>query len=255
MPSDTTRLLKIDALSAEIGGRRVLHDICLEVDRSEWLAIVGGSGAGKSTLLRAIMGLKRPARPVSGEMIFDGDHWHLASSRAFRPKTISCVPQSPAHGFDPLRRLQWQVAQLSRLVKGKDQDVAALFETLGLPDPGARYPHEWSRGMQQRLLVAMALMSQPKLLILDEPTSALDPLIAAQVLAEVRRLAELRNIAVIMVTHDLALAARHAQKMVIMQAGRIVEAGPGDSVIARPQTAYARDLVAHRHWHTAPAYD
>ncbi|MDX8355701.1 ATP-binding cassette domain-containing protein [Cognatiyoonia sp. IB215182] len=251
MSNNADGLLKIDALSAEISGRAVLDDINLEVARSEWLAIVGGSGAGKSTLLRAIMGLKRPARPTSGEMHFEGAHWRFSDCKPFRPKAMSFVPQSPAYGFDPLRRLHWQLAQLARRIRGSQQDNRALFDTLSLPDPAQKYPHEWSRGMQQRLLLAMALMEQPSLLILDEPTSALDPIIAAQVLQEVQRIAAAQGIAVIIVTHDLALAARYAHKIVIMEHGRIVEAGRSDIVLTRPQTAYARELVAHRHWHSA----
>lgn len=253
MSSKPGPLLKIQALSAEIGGQDVLHDISLDVERSEWLAVVGGSGAGKSTLLRAMMGLKRPARPTSGEMYFNGSRWTFTDRAASRPDRMSFVPQSPAHGFDPLRRLQWQLAQLARRIGGEQPDRKALFDTLSLPDPGSRYPHEWSRGMQQRLLLAMALMGDPALLILDEPTSALDPIVAAQVLQEVHRLAKARGIAVIMVTHDLALAARYAQKIAIMEHGRIVEAGRGDTVLTRPDTSYARELVAHRHWHTARA--
>lgn len=103
--------------------------------------------------------------------------------------------------------------------------------------------------MQQRLLLAMALMDNPSLLILDEPTSALDPIIAAQVLKEVQRVSKAKNIAVIMVTHDLSLAARYAQKITIMDQGRIVEAGPSAAVLSQPKTDYARELVAHRHWH------
>lgn len=105
--------------------------------------------------------------------------------------------------------------------------------------------------MQQRLLLAMALMSDPKLLILDEPTSALDPLIAAQVLQEVQCIAAEQGIAVVMVTHDLALAARYATKIVIMHHGRIVEAGASGDVLTMPRTNYARELAAHRYWHTA----
>lgn len=105
--------------------------------------------------------------------------------------------------------------------------------------------------MQQRLLLAMALMGEPSLLILDEPTSALDPLIAAQVLQEVHRIMTARNIAVVMVTHDLALAARYATSIAIMDQGRIVESGPTELMLSQPKTAYAHELVAHRHWHTA----
>ena len=107
--------------------------------------------------------------------------------------------------------------------------------------------------MQQRLLVAMALLGNPSLLVLDEPTSALDPIIAAQMLQEVQRIAETSGIAVMMVTHDLALAAHYAQQIVIMEHGRVVEAGRADTVLSRPQTEYARELVAHRHWYMASA--
>ena len=250
MSTEPAPLLSIKALSAEIGGRGVLRDVSFDVARSEWLAIVGGSGAGKSTLLRAMMGLRRPARPTDGEMQFDDAKWRFTDRKLPRPNAMSFVPQSPAHGFDPLRRLTWQMSQLAQCTNGASSDRAALLSSLGLPDPGTRFPHQWSRGMQQRLLVAMALMGNPSLLILDEPTSALDPIIAAQMLQEVRRIAAARGFAVIMVTHDLALAARYAQKIVIMDRGRIVEAGDGAAVLSNPQTDYAQDLVAHRHWHT-----
>ncbi|QPH56150.1 ABC transporter ATP-binding protein [Pontivivens ytuae] len=242
--------MKIDALSAEIGGRGVLYDINLEVGPDDWLAIVGGSGAGKSTLLRAMIGLRRPAVPTAGTIDFDGTPYTVTGRGAARPGGMAFVPQSPAHGFDPLRRLRWQLAQLQRRL-GARSDVAALLDTLALPDPGPRYPHQWSRGMQQRLLLAMALMGDPRLLLLDEPTSALDPVVAARVLQEVGRLAEQRGFAVVMVTHDLALAARYATRIAIMEGGRIVEAGPAAAVLTRPATPYARELVTHRHWHTA----
>lgn len=196
------------------------------------------------------MGLKRPARPTGGEILFDGIRWASTDRDRTRPKGISFVPQSPAHGFDPLRRLRWQLVQLARCIGRKPQDQDTLLEILALPDPYRLYPHEWSRGMQQRLLLAMALMSDPKLLILDEPTSALDPLIAAQVLQEVQRIAAAKGIAVVMVTHDLALAAKYATQIAIMDRGCIVEAGPSDVVLTTPRTDYARELVAHRYWHT-----
>ncbi len=252
MSNNPAILLKIDALSAKIGGQGILHEVSLEVGQAEWLAIVGGSGAGKSTLLRAIMGLKHPARPTNGVMYFNGDTWTLADHNAPRPERMTFVPQSPAHGFDPLRRLSWQFSQLSRRIWGVQRDPKALFELLSLPDPGIRFPHEWSRGMQQRLLLAMALLGDPVLLILDEPTSALDPIIAAQVLQEVQQIALDRGMSVIVVTHDLALAAKYAHKIAIMEQGRIVEFGPSETVLTKPKTDYARELVAYRYWHTAP---
>lgn len=241
----TKTLLDITALSACIGRQGILHDVSVSVGQGEWLGIVGGSGAGKSTLLRAIMGLKRPARPVSGQMVFDGAAIDLTASKRWRPDGIAYVPQSPAHGLDPLRRLHWQWQQL---VRSKGRDNRALFAALGLPDPGRHFPHEWSLGMLQRMLLAMALVEQPRLLILDEPTSALDPLISAQVLTAVAQISRQQNIAVMMVTHDLALAGRFCDKITIMAKGRVVETGPTDAVMTAPQHPYAQELVAHRQW-------
>ncbi|MEP2718297.1 ATP-binding cassette domain-containing protein [Pseudophaeobacter sp.] len=239
-------------MSAIIGGQAVLQDVTLEMAATDWLAVVGGSGAGKSTLLRAIMGLTRPARPTAGRMTFNGQRRDFAAAGKVRLAGIAFVPQSPTHGFDPLRRLRWQWDQLARhnqTAAGKDR--LEILSALGLPDLGASYPHQWSRGMQQRLLLAMALADAPRLLILDEPTSALDPLIAAQVLQETQQLAQERNIAVMMVTHDLSLAARFANKIAIMQAGRVVESGPADQLLSTPQHPYAQELVSHRGWQRA----
>lgn len=209
------------------------------------MGVVGGSGAGKSTLLRVIMGLRRPAKPVAGKIVYDGAEHDLTGPGRWRPNGIAYVPQSPAHGLDPLRRIQWQWDQL---VRCKGRDDRALFEALGLPDPARRFPHEWSLGMQQRLLLAMALVEAPRLLILDEPTSALDALIAAQVLTEVARVSRDKGIAVLMVTHDLSLAAQFCQDITIMAEGRVLESGPAQALLTRPQHPYAQKLVAHRHW-------
>ncbi|WP_040104099.1 ATP-binding cassette domain-containing protein [Phaeobacter gallaeciensis] len=241
--------MKIEALSAKIGGQGILHDVSLEMAPAEWLAVVGGSGAGKSTLLRAVMGLNRPARATKGHMLFNGVQRAFASSTNTTLDGITYVPQSPAHGFDPLRRLRWQWDQLARRKKAPDASHQRhILSALGLPDLGSSYPHQWSRGMQQRLLLAMALIDAPKLLILDEPTSALDPLIASQVLQETRRIASKHGIAVMMVTHDLALAARFAGRIAIMQRGRIVECGAADVLLSNPQHPYSRELVEHRCW-------
>ena len=252
MSSNPAPLLKIEGLSASIGGQTVLHQVSLEMAAAEWLAVVGGSGAGKSTLLRAVMGLSRPARPTAGLIDFNGQKRGFSAHCKRGTKGIAFVPQSPAHGFDPLRRLRWQWDQLARYKRpaaanGRRDILAAL----GLPDLDSSYPNQWSRGMQQRLLLAMALMDLPKLLILDEPTSALDPLIAAQVLQETQRLARKRQIAVMMVTHDLSLAARFADRIAVMQAGQIVEAGPTEHLLFDPKHPYSRELVSHRSWQRA----
>ncbi|MBL4898004.1 MAG: ABC transporter ATP-binding protein [Colwellia sp.] len=247
MPSNRVPLLSVSQLSATIGSQLVLKDVGFSLDSGQCLALVGGSGAGKSTLLRLIMGLKKPARPTSGVLRFDGAVRELTTTKAGKPDGIAYVPQSPAHGFDPLRRLQWQWAQVQGLLGSRDAPGTApkAFE---LPNLNQAYPQEWSRGMLQRLLVAMALLERPKLLILDEPTSALDPLIAAQVLTEVQRVAKEHDIAVMIVTHDLALAAHFADQIAILQCGELVQTGPTQQVLATPSCDYAADLVAHRGW-------
>ncbi len=252
MSSNLKPLLMLDGVSAAIGRQPVLHDVSFSLQAGQCLAVVGGSGAGKSTLLRLIMGLQRPARPTAGKLEFCGETHELAAAHAGKPDGIAFVPQSPAHGFDPLHRLQHHWDQLRRLMRRESSQAAAL-KALGLPTLGTAYPHQWSRGMQQRLLVAMALAEQPKLLILDEPTSALDPLIAAQVLGEVQSVAQQQNIAVMIVTHDLSLAAQFADEIVILHQGRLVDQGPTVRVLSAPSGAYAIDLVANRQWSRAPA--
>ncbi len=251
MPSKPASVLKIETLSAEIGGQGILHDVSLEMAPAEWLAVVGGSGAGKSTLLRAIMGLTRPARPTSGHILFNGSRRAFASPSKTLIDGIAFVPQSPAYGFDPMRRLRWQWDQLARHKPASlAQHQRDILAALGLPELDDRYPHQWSRGMQQRLSLAVAVIHRPRVLILDEPTSALDPLIGAQVLRETRRIAAEQGVAVMMVTHDLALASCFASRIAIMQQGQIVEAGPAGQLLSSPQHPYSRELVAHRCWDT-----
>lgn len=252
MPSDDKDLLRLENLSARVGRQVLLNDVSLNVACGECVAVVGGSGAGKSTLLRCLMGLTRPARPFEGRLTFNGQTIDFAGSgKTKRPAGIGYVPQNPDHGFDPLKRLAWQWGQAARVVTGRtgiSGAQAQLLQELGLKPFEKHFPHEWSRGMQQRLLLAMALMGDPKLLVLDEPTSALDPLIAAQVLRAVMRHAGKRDIAVLIVTHDLSLAARYANSAVIMNAGRVAESGETARLLKEPQSDYGRLLVKHRDW-------
>lgn len=250
MLSEAKPLLKVENLSANIGGQTVLHDISLNMSQGDWLGVVGGSGAGKSTLLRTILGVRRPAKPQKGFISFNGIHQELSQKWSGHQKGIAYVPQSPAHGLDPLRRISWQWSQLARCKKCL-AEYEPLFTSLGLPNPQSQFPHQWSLGMQQRLLLAMALMEEPKLLILDEPTSALDAMIAAQVLNQVQSIAHDKRIGVLMVTHDLALAARFANIITIMDKGRIVESGAADIVLNKPVHPYAKELVAHKSWQRA----
>lgn len=252
MQNDANTLLRLENLSADIGRQAILCDINLTIQHGECLAVVGGSGAGKSTLLRCLMGLRHPAKPTAGRLIFHGHTLDLATAKKrVKLKGMGYVPQNPDHGFDPLKRLKWQWRQAARVVTGKAEFSEAherLLSELGLKPFGNRFPHEWSRGMQQRLLLAMVLMGKPQLLILDEPTSALDPLIAAQVLRAVMKYAQAHGVAVLIVTHDLALAARYADRTAIMNAGRIVEFGETTTLLTHPQSDYGQLLAANRDW-------
>ncbi|MCV0427897.1 MAG: ATP-binding cassette domain-containing protein [Roseibium sp.] len=239
-------------LSARIGRQVVLDDVSFDIEPGECVAVVGGSGAGKSTLLRCLMGLQRPAVPVGGFLAFNGQITEFDTSRrSGKPQGIAYVSQNPDHGFDPLKRLQWQWRQTARAVTGtRDFSTSqqGLLNELGLGPLGGSFPHQWSRGMQQRLLVGMALLGEPSLLILDEPTSALDPLIAAQVLRSVMAYVRKHDVALLIVTHDLALAARHANRTAIMTSGRIVEFGETRKLLRAPETTYGQLLVNHRDW-------
>ncbi len=252
MQNDANTLLSLESLSADIGRQAILSDVNLTIQHGECLAVVGGSGAGKSTLLRCLMGLTRPAKPTAGRLMFNGQILELATvKKRVKLKGMGYVPQNPDHGFDPLKRLKWQWRQAARVVTGTAEFSEAherLLSELGLKPFGNRFPHEWSRGMQQRLLLAMVLMGKPQLLILDEPTSALDPLIAAQVLRAVMKYAQAHGVAVLIVTHDLALAARYADRTAIMNAGRIVEFGETATLLTQPQSDYGQLLAANRDW-------
>ena len=248
-------LLALENLSARIGRQDILRDVSLEVGNSECVAVVGGSGAGKSTLLRCVMGLSRPARPVCGHMLFNGWETDFSGKGSLRkPEGIAYVPQNPDQGFDPLKRLVWQWRQAARYVLGSGDFTPAQKELLtgmGLKAFGRCFPHEWSRGMQQRLLLAMALLGEPRLLILDEPTSALDPLVAALVLRLVMAYARKHDIALLIVTHDLSLAARYANRTAIMTDGHTIEFGATSQLLTSPQSDYGKLLVAHRNWNAA----
>ncbi|WP_209000471.1 ATP-binding cassette domain-containing protein [Labrenzia sp. DG1229] len=258
MRTDNKALLKVESLSARIGRQVVLDNLSFEVNQGECVAVVGGSGAGKSTLLRCLMGLTRPARPYRGSLWFGGAERCFASKKQHaKPEGIAFVPQNPDHGFDPLKRLNWQWRQAARIVTGSPGFSASqqdLLDSLGLRSLGSNFPHQWSRGMQQRLLLGIALLGEPRLLILDEPTSALDSLIAAQVLRTVMTYAHEQDVALLIVTHDLALAARFATRSAIMTAGRIVEFGETSKLLDEPNTAYGKLLVSHRNWKVAVSH-
>lgn len=252
------------------GDVQAVEGLYLKLPASGKLGIVGESGCGKSTVLHAILRLTRPPGKITrGEILFKGrDLRRLsrAGMRAVRGKEISMIFQDPQttlnpvfpvgeqireslrlHNIVPGGRLPWPF-DAARRRQEKELVLQAMRE-VGIPSPMDRYsiyPHQFSGGMQQRALIALALVCGPALLLADEPTTALDVTIQAQILDLMRQINQEHSTAVILVTHDLGVAAEFCDEIAVMYAGRIVEQGPAEQVVTDPQHPYTRGLLACR---------
>ncbi|MBW9208325.1 ABC transporter ATP-binding protein [Mumia sp. zg.B21] len=228
----------------------------LTVYPGQTVAIVGESGSGKSTTAHAIIGLlPGTGRVTGGEIIFDGKDIAHSSTKDFeslRGDQIGLVPQDPMSNLNPLWRVGTQIKEslvANDIAKGKDADrrVNGLLAEAGLNDVERRarqYPHEFSGGMRQRALIAMGLAARPKLLIADEPTSALDVTVQKQILDHLDSLTDELGTAVLLITHDLGLAAERADHIVVMYKGRVVESGPALEILKNPEHPYTQRLVS-----------
>lgn len=249
---------------------RAVDSINLTVNEGEILGLVGESGCGKSTVLLSILRLiRRPGRIARGEIQFRGQNLRDLSQRAMqsvRGKEIAMIFQDPLSTLNPAFPVGEQISEalhLHHIVDGSRlpwpfdfarrgrEKVRALevMDEVGIPSPMDRYaayPHQFSGGMQQRALIAIALVCGPALLLADEPTTALDVTIQAQILDLMRRINQERGTAIILVTHDLALAAEFCDSIAVMYAGRIVERGAVDQVVENPQHPYTRGLLGCR---------
>ncbi|NNG38284.1 ABC transporter ATP-binding protein [Flexivirga sp. ID2601S] len=253
-------LLEVDGLRVSYRSRSAetaaLRGASLTVDRGEVVALVGESGSGKSTLAHAILRLLPPGGVVlAGRVDFEGeDVLALDRKRLGRllGRGMALVPQDAATFLDPTKRIGWQVAEVRRVHGLADRRTAAveavrLLATAGLPDPEVvahRYPHELSGGMRQRVLIAVALAGEPSLIIADEPTSSLDVTVQKEVLDHLQSLVQQLDIALLLVTHDLEVAAERADRVVVMHAGEVVETGTASDLLAAPAEPYTRELVA-----------
>ena len=234
------------------GGRDVpvLEDFCLTIAPGKMLALVGESGAGKSIAALSILGLLPPGAKLSGEIFVDGERAEGTALRRLRGRRAGMVFQDPLAALNPTQRVGTQIAEAWLVHEGGSRTLArekaaALLAEVGIEDAAARlddYPHQFSGGQRQRVMIAMALVCGPALLIADEPTTGLDPLIAEQILALIARLRRERNLAVLFVTHDLALAARQADEVHVLYAGRSVEWGAAAAFFARPAHPYSAAL-------------
>ncbi|MEV7660900.1 ABC transporter ATP-binding protein [Paenarthrobacter sp. NPDC089316] len=219
----------------------------------ETVAIVGESGSGKSTSALAAIGLlPGNGRVAAGEILFDGEDIAHASEKRMielRGNSIGMVPQDPMSNLNPVWKIGFQVKETLKangLPSGPD-DVAKVLSEAGLPDASRRakqYPHEFSGGMRQRALIAIGLSCQPRLLIADEPTSALDVTVQRQILDHLDKMTSELGTAVLLITHDLGLAAERANKVVVMYKGQVVEAGPSLELLRNPRHPYTKRLVS-----------
>ncbi len=235
---------------------RAVDGVSFDVDRGEVVAIVGESGSGKSVTGMTLMGLTRsPNATIEGVAKLEGKDLLGASGadlRKIRGNDIAMIFQDPMSSLNPVYRVGWQIVEQIRThhpeVSKADAMAQAveLMERVGVPRAAERlrsYPHEFSGGMRQRVMIAMALSCSPKLLIADEPTTALDVTIQAQILDELRKLREETNAGIILVTHDLAVVADIADRVVVMYSGRVVEQGTLDELFYDPQHPYTWGLL------------
>ena len=255
-----TPLLKIRDLEVSFtstsGVIQAVRGVDLTIYPGQTVAIVGESGSGKSTTAHAIIDLLPGSGKVTaGSILFDGIEITTASDKeivALRGRSIGLVPQDPMSNLNPVWKIGYQVKEAltaNGIAKGSaaDKRVTELLEEAGLPDAERRakqYPHEFSGGMRQRALIAIALAARPKLLIADEPTSALDVTVQRQILDHLARLTQDLGTAVLFITHDLGLAAERAEHLVVMYRGKVVESGPAAQILSAPRHPYTQRLVA-----------
>ncbi|MBB5784058.1 ABC transporter ATP-binding protein [Nonomuraea jabiensis] len=254
-----TPLLEIRDLSVAFRTRRqdvtVVKGVSMEILPGQTVAVVGESGSGKSTTAAAVNRLLPDnGRITGGRILFDGRDLTGLSGRemtAIRGAGIGLVPQDPMSNLNPLMRVGDQVAEALEVHgvatgKAARARVLELLDLVGIPDPARRigqYPHEFSGGMRQRALIAMGLACRPKLLIADEPTSALDVTVQRRILDQLEQLTAEMGTAVLLITHDLALAAERADVVAVMHDGRIVETGRAAEILAEPAHEYTRRLL------------
>jgi peptide/nickel transport system ATP-binding protein len=256
----TTPLLEIRGLSVSYRTRAGTVPAVRGVDLDVWpgqvTAVVGESGSGKSTTAHAITRLLPQNGGIVAGTVRFGRHdlatLSEAELRTVRGARIGLVPQDPTVSLNPVRRIGDQVAEVLRIHglatrRSAPAEAVAVLDRAGLPDAAVRarqYPHELSGGMRQRALIAIAIAGKPELIIADEPTSALDVTVQRVILDHLQRLTEESGTAVLLVTHELGVAADRAQRLVVMSQGEVVEAGPTHDVLANPRDAYTRHLLA-----------
>src|SRR5881227_2055581 len=254
-----SHLLEIKNLSTHFPTRdglvRAVDDVSFYIDRGELLGLVGESGCGKSMTALSVMRLvPPPGKIAAGEILFEGRNLLKLSNREMRDvrgDDIAMIFQDPMTSLNPVFTVGEQIAEALRLhrrLSHRDARAGAIaaMREVAIPDPDLRvndYPHQLSGGMRQRVMIAMALACDPKLLIADEPTTALDVTIQAQILELLNNLRRTRELGVLLITHDLGVVAEVADRVAVMYTGQIVEASPVNDLFAQPKHPYTRGLL------------
>lgn len=247
-------LLEIQDLRVDFGTRRVVDGVSLSIDEGQTLCLVGESGCGKSVTALSIAHLlpTPPARYAGGRILLQGRDvlaMSPAELRSIRGGVVSYIFQEPGASLNPVMRIGAQVLESLRLhvpARAHEAEVIRLLRLVGIPAPERRvrdYPHQLSGGMQQRVMIAMALATEPKLLVADEPTTALDVTIQAQIIELLRDLQQQMGMAILLITHNLGLVADIAQRVAVMYAGQIVEEAPALRLLSQPLHPYTRALI------------
>jgi len=256
----TARLLEIRGLVTQFatddGVVRAIDGVDLAIDRGETLGVVGESGCGKSVTALSVMKLipTPPGRIVAGQILWQGRDLvplGAAEMRALRSKEIAMVFQEPMTSLNPVYTVGAQIAEVLRLHEKLNRRAALartveMLKLVRIPHPEQRvhaYPHQFSGGMRQRVMIAMALACNPKLLIADEPTTALDVTIQAQILELIGELKAKLGMAVLLITHAMGVIAETAQRVIVMYAGRVVEEAPVATLFAAPRHPYTQGLI------------
>jgi len=240
----------------EDGTVRAVNNVSFDLERGETLGIVGESGSGKSVTNLSILRLipQPPGKIEGGEVVFDGQDLLALSGdemRRIRGKRIAMIFQDPMTSLNPFMRISKQLMEISQLHLGHTSAQARehaikMLEMVGIPDARARadsYPHEFSGGMRQRVMIAMALSCEPELLIADEPTTALDVTIQAQILELIKKLKEDTGTSVILITHDLGVVAGMTDRIIVMYAGQVFEQATTRELFATPANPYTKGLL------------
>ena len=237
-----------------LGELHAVRGVDFDVSPGELIGVVGESGSGKSVTFLAAMGLLPPRARVTGSVILDGEELIGANQRrlrSIRGRLLSMIFQDPLSALNPVHRVGAQISEMLQSHQKMSKKAAAsksveLLDLVGIPQPGDRalqYPHEFSGGMRQRVVIAMAIANSPKVLIADEPTTALDVTVQAQILEVIQRVQATFGTAVVLITHDLGVIARVASRVNVMYAGRNIEQGEVDALFDHPSHPYTRGLL------------